>query len=369
MLSSSAPDEPHEFLDVTTPTSKQVTMPRNMPRHRIDVETTPTEQYQTVDSGIVDPPLETTPPSNELPTNSPLSEEDVFVVKETEEIDFERAPIDFPLNDKRRSGPDPRCHRRPSSFLALESDSDSDTVTDKYFGSITEGDDELTSPDDVSAPPLRQDHTYMNVTLKKRVETTPSFASIFESSIDSSVSKTTAPPIKPPRRKKKLSKSSTDSGKSDIIVKPSHSSSVSCGHKPEILETSIWQRSHSDGTTRQGSEKRRPPPPPPSKSEATPISPLFVNKCPSDSDLLSSVTTSSPPLSPRSSVSQEHGLNNRNSSLLVNRDSCTSNLRCLTLSSPREPTYSFDWSERSMGASQETTSLPLTFSTGLPYCE
>ena len=150
------------------------------------VTTPPDNPLHMADSGIVDASVETASPplpavSPPLPTASPpnstspmsqfSSSGDVFLdVTNTDEIDFERSPIDFPLSDDRRrktGGGKGGRQPRPSSFLGIESDSDSDAITDKYFGSITEeDDDDVTSPESVSSPSRTNQGNYENVVLK-----------------------------------------------------------------------------------------------------------------------------------------------------------------------------------------------------------
>ena len=151
-----------------------------MPSHNTQVTTPPGNPLHMADSGIVDASLETASPP--LPTASPVnstspisqfsSSGDVFLdVSNTDEIDFERSPIDFPLSDDRRrktGGGSGRHQPRPSSFLGIESDSDSDVITDKYFGSITEEEDNdnVTSPESISSPSRTNQGNYENVVLK-----------------------------------------------------------------------------------------------------------------------------------------------------------------------------------------------------------
>lgn len=446
---------------------KPVTMPRNMPSS----ETTPTTQNQTVDSGIVDlplettpPPLETTPSSNDFPPTSPVSG-DIPVFTDNNDIDFERAPIDFPLHDKRRECPNPLYSRPLLSLISPDSDSDSDTATDKYFGSFAEDDDILSSPEPLSSPPpssSRVDHNYMNVTLKKRVDTVSSISSIetstklnsshttdqkqhsstppiterdtptseqpasttsqappitsqappttnqAASTIDQSPPTTSqtlpttsqvlpttdqvkkVPPTKPPR-KKKLSKvndhhqlvedkkgphSSTSEEESQVHNPVSSSYSYTPGHinKDDLN----WKRSHSDGVTRVKSERRRPPPPPPNtvRSVTTPPNITTPPVAPPDTTLLLGTTpvivnksSSNPDLLSDANDGVGSGLEDRNSSLVANRGSNThsSHLRRLTISSPREPTYSFDWvADRNYS---DSSSLPISLHNSAQYCE
>ncbi|XP_003386474.2 PREDICTED: uncharacterized protein LOC100632035 [Amphimedon queenslandica] len=184
VLYSSVPNKPAppQFLNLE---DKPVTLPRNMPSHNTQVTTPPDNPLHMADSGIVDASVETASPSltsPPLPTASPpnstsplsqfSSSGDVFLdASNTDEIDFERSPIDFPLSDDRRrktGGGRGGRQPRPSSFLGIESDSDSDAITDKYFGSITEEDDndDITSPESVSSPSRTNQGNYENVVLK-----------------------------------------------------------------------------------------------------------------------------------------------------------------------------------------------------------
>ena len=165
ILSTSAPNN-HEPRVI--PSDKvTTTLPRTMPSHVLPQQRdgshgNQSSSYQTTDSGFVDPPLskatsldldvETVQEKEEVLSISP---DNVFLPPpQVDEVDFERSPIDFPLQDIRRRAFQKPHYFRPDSLLAIESDSeDSDTATDTFFGSIAEDDDYISSPENDSPSP------------------------------------------------------------------------------------------------------------------------------------------------------------------------------------------------------------------------
>ena len=381
------------------------TMPRTMPGHRDNHEATPTDQSiscKTTDSGFIDPPLsieESQPPPK-------LSLDDVFI-QAPEDVDFERAPIDFPVKDRRRVFRKPH-YRRPESLIALESDSeDSDTTSDRYFGSIAEDDDDdvLTSPELGSPPPAVNDkvniidkpgtHEYINVVLKESQKNTVTMTTD-PTPPDMTTDAKQAPPTKPkPRLEVKevppIEQSSNNSPDVEQIspTKPQSSVSEKVKQAPPIkpprkkktcsadnitngtdskLESENWKQSD----TKHSSLSRRPPPPPPPKKLTPPIEKKHSFEesskySSSESDLLRSLTP--PPPKPHPS-SEEVSIDRKSSSssLIANRGSNTS-YRRLTISSPRDPPYSFDWGGQNI-VSQESKSMSWNVSTKItPYCK
>jgi hypothetical protein len=258
----------------------------------------------------------------------------MIVPPQSDEIDFERAPMDFPINDKRRTH---HAHqKRPTSIIALDSDSDSDTVTDKYFGSLGDEDDsDVTSPVEVSR------HNYINIVIPPKVEDTPApVIGTPTSGLPSNEEDQTseqfrpAPPIKPPRLKKKLS------GENPL--------SQSYPQVNESNQTHV--RSHSDTLGR----RRRPPPPPP---KVFALSQASSPTSPKADDEVFHTSSSDPNLIDLSSADVINVVD-RSSSLVANRGSVPPYLRRLTISSPREPSLIFELG-KSSNKSYDTSSLPL----------
>ena len=346
---------------------KVATMPKVMSGHHGNLTVgTPTNQHcQTADSGIVD-----------TIGNTPTCESPPVFTGNIDEVDFERAPIDFPLKDPRRSSTKTPTYKRPESLIAIDSDSaDSDTNTDKYFGSITDLYEDEEEDDDVSivlSPP--SSHNYENVVLSLNKEDTSEpkkeesvkekerkdeehDASKSEDSVKS------VPPVKPPRKKKH--KLSNEDASSPTTTK-----------SKELISNGLsWKRSHSDTV----STRRRPPPPPPSSlthSHADDHTSEISKRSCSDPNLLNLVDNTPhnddvftlSPTEANNDPPKNTQNSDRTSSLLVERGS-TNNYRHLSICTPREPCYTFDWPDRSTKSDSGSSSLPLIHSTVMPYCE
>ena len=414
-LSVSAPENTQQ-LKLRPRSTVATTMPRTMPDHHGNQEATPTNQSiscKTTDSGFIDPPLE----ESQAPPK--LSTDDVFI-QTSEDIDFERAPVDFPVRDRRRVFRKPH-YRRPESLIALESDSeDSDTTSDRYYGSIAEDDDddELTSPEIGSPPAAMNDkvniivdepgtHEYINVVLKESKKNNAT-STVTMTTDPTPPDKTTdvkqAPPTKSkprlefkevPPTEQSSSKNSPDD-KQTPPTKPQSPVSEKVKQAPPIKpprkkkpsvdnitdgpdnKVECENRKQSDAT--RSSLSRRPPPPPPKKltppiEKKHSLTPPTEKKhslkenskySASDPDLLRSLTPPPPkPLPPSEEVSIDR---TSNSSLIANRGSNTS-YRRLTISSPRDPPYSFDWAGQNM-TPQEGKSMSWNASTKItPYCK
>ena len=381
------------------------TLPRTMPGHHGNHEATPTDQSiscKTTDSGFIDPPLSIE--ESQVPPKLPL--DDVFI-QAPEDVDFERAPIDFPVKDRRRVFRKPH-YRRPESLIALESDSeDSDTTSDRYYGSIAEDDDDdvLTSPELGSPPPAVNDkvniivdnpgtHEYINVVLKESPKNATNTVTMTTDPTppDMTTDAKQAPPTKPkPRLEVKevppTEQSSNNSPDEQTSpTKPQSSVSEKVKQAPPTkpprkkksadnitngTDGKLELENCKQSDTKHSSLSRRPPPPPPKK-----LTPPIEKKhsfeesskySASDSDLLRSLT---PPLSKPHSPSEEVSLDRKssNSSLIANRGSNTS-YRRLTISTPRDAPYSFDWGGQNI-ASQESKSMSWNVSTKVtPYCK
>ena len=458
ILSTSAPNnhEPHLINSDNATTTLPRTMPSHVhPQQRDGSHGNQSSSYQTTDSGFVDPPLskatsldldvETVQEKEEALSISP---DNVFLPPpQVDEVDFERSPIDFPLQDIRRRKFRKPHYYRPDSLLAIESDSeDSDTATDNFFGSIVEDDDYISSPENDSPSPTHvrntdervsivieppEDPEYINVpTLKGRgkkkiigedvllmdeekpyqhlhskphtstspivpdinarphptspdinarphptspdIDTRPhptspdintrphstspdingrAHLSDIDKQLDSTQEDpitTEGPPKKPPR-KKKLQKQAK-----------SFDENLISNERKNEKETLVLG---PDVKPRINRPRRTPPPPPP--PPPLPPSPPVVSKLPlhetsgeSSVNLNITMVTESPRQQPVASDSTRHSLspelfpptggedefkNNRSSSLIANRSSNASLMRRLTVSSPRDPPYSFDW--------------------------
>ena len=184
-LSVSAPGVELENC-FTASGSECKTLPRAMPSHTVSLPA-PNMSSTTTDSGFIDPPKELLSSDEQLISaaerkgvrsdkDEEVKEEDeegddeledeeeesnwssqpqlansesaenVFLSPSTvpgEEVDFERSCEPQIVERRQRFKP---AHLRPESFVALESDSDSDTVSDRYFASITEDEDGGLSP-------------------------------------------------------------------------------------------------------------------------------------------------------------------------------------------------------------------------------
>lgn len=185
-LSVSAPGVELENC-FTASGSECKTLPRAMPSHTVS-HPAPNMSNTTTDSGFIDPPKELLSSEEQLISagerkelrsdkDEEVKEEDeegddeledeeevesnwssqpqlagisaensVFLSPSTvpgEEVDFERSCEPEPVERRQRFKP---AHLRPESYVALESDSDSDTISDRYFASITEDEDAGLSP-------------------------------------------------------------------------------------------------------------------------------------------------------------------------------------------------------------------------------
>ena len=83
------------------------------------------------------------PASIESELNSKETEDSVFLLSTEDTVDFEKAEMCGPMVQiVRRRVFDKQLYYRPNSILPIQSDSDSDNASDKYFGSIVEDDDD-----------------------------------------------------------------------------------------------------------------------------------------------------------------------------------------------------------------------------------
>ena len=150
MVTGSLPNTAH--TPPVTPPPVAMTLPRPVPSHNTsEPQPHPLISCKTDDSGFVDPPL-SKPASIERDHDTPA--DSLFQL--SNDVDFEN-----PLNMAAVTGSVvhvgvvTRRHvrplfQRPDSIVAVESDSDSDHATDRYFGSIAEDDlpADLSSPND-----------------------------------------------------------------------------------------------------------------------------------------------------------------------------------------------------------------------------